>query len=63
MTPIRVDPIRAQEKSSLLTEKEKHALRSKVGQLLWLAHQSRPDLLFDTCIIATKSLEKQNHQK
>jgi len=28
-------------------------LRSKVGQLLWLAHQSRPDLLFDTCVIPT----------
>ena len=31
MAPIKVDPIRAQEKSSLLNENEKHALRSKVG--------------------------------
>jgi len=40
MTPIKVDPIRAQENGSSLTEKEKHALRSKLRQLLWLAHQS-----------------------
>ena len=53
MAHIKVDPIGAQEKSSLLTEKEKHAIRSTVGQLLWLAHQSRPELLFDTCVIAT----------
>ena len=49
---INVDSTRALEKDSPLTEKEKHWLRSKVGQLLWLSHQSRPDLLYDTCNVA-----------
>jgi len=49
ISPIYVDPTRALEKDSPLVEREIHSLRSKVGQLLWLSHQSRPDLLFDTC--------------
>jgi len=77
MTPIRVDPTRAQEKSSLLTEKEKHTLRSKVGQLyglltkadliyfstLVLLPQTLENVLWRMYLMLTKSLEKQNHQK
>ena len=42
------------EKDAKLTKDEEHDLRAKVGQLLWLAHQSRPDLLFDVTCIAAK---------
>ena len=54
LTTINVQAARAVEKDDELTEDEKHSLRSKVGQLLWLAHQSRPDLLFDVIRVATK---------
>ena len=49
---IDISPSRASQKDSDVTEEEKHFLRSKVGQLLWLAHQSRPDLLFDVTNLA-----------
>jgi len=56
MTPIRVDPTRAQEKSSLLTEKEKHTLRSKVGQLYGLL--TKADLIyFSTLVLLPQTLE------
>ena len=32
-----------------LPEKERKLLRSKIGQLLWLSCQSRPDLCFEVC--------------
>jgi hypothetical protein len=50
--PVEITASRALEKDSDLTECEKHSVRSKVGQLLWLAHQSRPDLLFDVTSVA-----------
>lgn len=53
ITSINVEPKRALEKDACLTESETSELRSKVGQLLWLSHQSRPDLLFDTTVLAT----------
>ena len=46
--------MRAMQKDSQLSQTEKHSLRSKLGQLLWLAHQSRPDILFDACALTTK---------
>lgn len=54
LTKIDIHPSRAEEKDDGLTGDEKHSLRSKIGQLLWLAHQSRPDLLFDVTLIASK---------
>nr|CAB3262901.1 uncharacterized protein LOC100184952 [Phallusia mammillata] len=36
-----------------LTPEEKETLRSKIGQLLWIATQTRPDLSFDVCVAAT----------
>ena len=53
ISPISIDCSRIMEKESPLTKIEIHSLRSKIGQLLWLAHQSRPDLLFDICSLAT----------
>lgn len=52
LTPVNIDPSRALSRDSELTETEKHDLRSKLGQLLWLAHQTRPDILFDVCHVA-----------
>ena len=54
ISPVDVDPMRAMQKDSQLSQTEKHSLRSKLGQLLWLAHQSRPDILFDACALTTK---------
>ena len=53
ISPIDVDSGRAMQKDSQLSTNEKHSFRSRVGQLLWLSHQSRPDLLFDVCALAT----------
>ena len=41
-------------KDSKLTSAEQTILRSKVGQLLWLAKQTRPDIAFDIAMIASK---------
>ena len=38
---------------------EKHKLRSKVGQILWVARQSRPNVLFDACDIASRQKNGQ----
>lgn len=37
---------------SLATEKEKTEMRSKVGQILWVARQTRPDVAFDGSTLA-----------
>ena len=52
LTPIQLSRERAMERNSQLTTSEVDLLRSKVGQLLWIAHQSRPDILFDACNLA-----------
>lgn len=52
LTPIEIGAERVMEKDAGLTPSETSAARSKVGQLLWVAHQSRPDLLFDVTKIA-----------
>lgn len=47
MQPIHMDPSRAVEQDSSLCEEEKDQLRSKIGQILWVARQSRPEVIFD----------------
>ena len=42
------------EKTSPLSAQERSILRSKVGQLLWLAKQTRPDIAFDVATVASK---------
>ena len=44
------------EKTSPLSEQERSILRSKVGQLLWLAKQTCPDIAFD---VATSSIKTE----
>ncbi len=53
MQPIHLDPSRAVEQNSPLCEEEKDRLRSKVGQILWAARQSRPDVMFDASSLAS----------
>ena len=45
---------RSVQKDSNISELERTQMRTKIGQLLWLGRQSRPDILFDTCVLAAK---------
>ena len=54
---ILVTKERGLQKDNLLTEAEKTMIRAKVGQLLWIGRHSRPDLLFDTCVLASRIKE------
>ena len=40
-----------------LTTKEKDLLRSKLGQILWISNQTRPDISFDVSSLATNLSE------
>lgn len=51
---IDVPRMRAMQKDSSLSDDEQHTMRSKVGQILWIAHQSRPDIIYDACHLSTK---------
>lgn len=46
-SPIRIEKSCSQQKESDLSDMERQTLRSKVGQILWIGHQSRPDIMFD----------------
>ena len=46
-------PARGIQRDSLLCETETEQLRSKIGQILWVAKQTRPDVMFDACILAS----------
>lgn len=50
---ISISPYRKKQLDNELTLEEKEVLRSKIGQLLWIATQTRPDLSFDVCVAAT----------
>ena len=54
LNPIKLSKARSLEKYSAATDEERQELRSKVGQLLWIARQTRPDIIFDTTILASK---------
>lgn len=53
LQPIHMDHSRAMEQDSPLSEKEKDQLTSKIGQILWVARRSRPDVMFDASNLAT----------
>ena len=42
---------RVNNKNSELTEKEKSEYRALIGQLNWIATQTRPDIAFNTCVL------------
>lgn len=53
MLPIHIDPSRATEHNSDLNDEEIEQLRSKIGQILWVARQTRPDVIFDASSLAS----------
>ena len=53
LVTINITKNRSMEKDMPLDEEEKEQLRSKIGQGLWMARQSRPDVMFDVCRLAS----------
>lgn len=51
--PIQMQPACAIQRDSSLNDTEREQLRSKIGQILWVAKQTRPDVMFDACILAS----------
>ena len=49
---IQISPARANNKQSELSKREKDEYRVTVGQLNWLATQTRPDIAFDICFLS-----------
>ena len=52
--PIVITKARTLQKERLLNQSEVSQLRSLVGQILWAANQTRPDISFDACMLAAK---------
>ena len=50
---IEIDTKRKIQHNEPLTEQEKTVLRSKIGQLLWVNNQTRPDISFELCHLST----------
>ncbi len=50
LQPIRLQAVCAVQRDAL---SEKEQLRSKIGQILWVAKQTRPDIMFDVCSLAS----------
>ena len=46
---------REKDKQGPVTEEERKEMRAKIGQLLWLGRQTRPDLLFDASALSTRT--------
>ncbi len=53
LQPIRLQAVRAVQRDASLNETEKEQHRSKIGQILWVAKQTRPDIMFDVCSLAS----------
>ena len=52
LSPVKLSPGRSANKSSELSEAEKRDYRGVVGQLNWIATNSRPDISFEVCDLA-----------
>ena len=53
LQPITIDKDRLSGKEAPLNGKEKEQLQSKIGQILWIARQSRPDVIFEASNLAS----------
>ena len=53
LSAIEIDKSKGLDKDAMLDEQEKEVLRTKIGQILWVARQSRPDIMFDVCHLAS----------
>ena len=54
LNPITIIAERRSMKDAFLTEHEHRNLRIVVGQLNWVASQTRPDIAFEVCQLSTK---------
>ena len=63
---------RVLQKHEVMSAQEKQSYRPKIGQILWTSRQSRLDVVFDACQLASKIKEgksrtfdggKQSYQK
>ncbi len=55
LQPIPVDSTRATQHEASLTDVEMGMLKSKIGQILWVARQSIPDIMCDISILASNT--------
>lgn len=55
LQPFPIDPTRAPQREAPLTDTEMDMLKSKIGQILWVARQSRPDITCDISILASST--------
>ena len=53
LQPIHIEKSRLIDRQSPITAKEKESLQSKIGQILWIARQSRSDTIFDASNLAS----------
>lgn len=51
--PIQISKNRASQKDSKLDTTELDIMRSRIGQILWVANQTRPDVSFDASTLAS----------
>ena len=49
LTPLKMGSGRSMARSSELSSRERKEFRSLIGQLSWIATQTRPDIAFDVC--------------
>ena len=52
MRTMDIKKTRSLQKDEPVTEQERKEMRSKVGQILWIARQTRPDMMFDAACLA-----------
>ena len=53
LVPIELSKARSMQPDAPLTKEEVDKFRSKIGQILWVSRQSRPDTIFDACHLAS----------
>ena len=53
IAPITLNKTRSMQKHSQLTKAERALFRTLVGQLNWIATNTRPDIAFDTCELSS----------
>lgn len=51
LEPLKIESKKRDDEK--LTKDEQNTLRSRIGQFLWISSQSRPDISYDVCVLAT----------
>lgn len=52
LQPVQLQAARAVQRDASLCETERE---QQIGQILWVAKQTRPDVMFDTCSLASNT--------